>query len=284
MEINKQKLIDAFFNSFFKKDRAGIEMVMDEKVTWSFLGKHKLAGIKYGIDEVVSFFDKMGSIMNDSKPTVDKLIVASNEDFLIECQHIKTNRNDGINIDHEVSVLWKFENGKIISGTHFFSDPNAVDLYFNSVPVNTITLVGFFPLIVKQNYQASLDKVWKALTDENIMRKWYFESMKSFKPETGFETQFKVNFSGKEYLHIWKVTEVIPEIKISYTWKYDGIPGESIVTFELSKENDQSTLLKFSENGIESFPQNNNDLTRESRLNGWHFFICKRLKDFLDKG
>ena len=283
MEITKQKVIDIFFESYLKKDRVGIEKVMDENVTWSFLGQHKLAGIKQGIDEVVSFFDKMGSIMSESKPTIEKLIVASNDDFLIECQHIKTNREDGINIEHEVCVLWRFKNEKIISGTHFFSDPNAVDLYFNSVPIKTVKLFGFYPLVVEQTYKSSINKLWKALTDEGTMRKWYFESMLSFKPETGFETEFNVLSNGKEYLHIWKVTEVIPEKKISYSWKYGGFPGESLVTFEISKEKDLSTRLKLSETGIESFPKDNVDFSRVSRLEGWNFFICKRLKEYMDK-
>lgn len=37
---------------------------MSEKVTWTFLGKHKLAGVKKGLDEVIAFFDLMGKIMS----------------------------------------------------------------------------------------------------------------------------------------------------------------------------------------------------------------------------
>jgi ketosteroid isomerase-like protein len=90
-----------------------------------------LAGVKNGIEEVVAFFDTMAEIMNKSKPEINKLIVASNDKYMIECQHIQTNRQDGNNIRHDVAVLWTFENGKIISGRHFFSDPPAVDHYFS---------------------------------------------------------------------------------------------------------------------------------------------------------
>lgn len=114
---------------------------MVENIVWSFLGQHKLAGIKNGIDEVVTFFDKMGSIMSESKPTIDKLIVASIDNDLIECQHIKTNREDGINIEHDVSVLWQFEGRKIISGKHFFADPKVVDTYFNTVRLHNSNLM-----------------------------------------------------------------------------------------------------------------------------------------------
>jgi ketosteroid isomerase-like protein/uncharacterized protein YndB with AHSA1/START domain len=281
MVKTNQELVDAFFEFYFKKNKEEIKLVMAENVTWSFLGQHKLAGIKNGIDEVIAFFDNMGSIMNESKTSVDKLIVSSNDNYLIECQHLKTNREDGINIEHDVSVLWKFENGKIISGIHFFADPKAVDDYFNAVPLLTDKLIGFNPLIVEQTYNSTISRVWNAITDENKMKKWYFETMQTFKPIVGFKTKFNVQANGIDYLHSWKVTEVIQEKKITYNWKFGGYPGESVVTFELSINNN-TTKLKLTEVGIESFPKNNPDFTRESRIEGWNYFIRKRLKAFLD--
>jgi hypothetical protein len=40
--------------------------------------------------------------------------VGANDKYVVECQHIWTNRDDGHNLDHLVCVLWKFENGKIV--------------------------------------------------------------------------------------------------------------------------------------------------------------------------
>jgi len=281
MATKNQDLIDNFFKAYLKRDRTGIRQVMDENVVWSFLGQHKLAGTKKGLDEVIAFFDRIEAIMAKSKPTIEKLIIASNENHLIECQHIKTNREDGINIEHDVCVLWTIENGKIISGMHFFADPKAVDIFFNTVPLLTDHLIGFNPLIVEKTYNASANKVWKAITDENQMKKWYFETLKSFKPEVGFETKFSVQADDKDYLHIWKVTKVIPDKSISYTWKFGGYPGESLVTFEISEENNL-TKVKLTEVGIESFPQDNPDFTRENKLIRWNYFMGKRLKEHLD--
>ena len=283
MEKTKQQLVDAFFVAYAKRDKEGIKQVMDENVTWSFLGQHKLAGTKNGIDEVIAFFDNMGSIMNESKTTLEKLIVASNDIYLIECQHIKTNREDGINIEHDVSVLWAFNDGKIISGKHFFADPKAVDTYFNAVPLHTNKLIGFNPVVVEQTYKSTISKVWNAITDENKMRKWYFENMKSFRPVVGFETEFTAQSNGVDYLHIWKITDVVSEKRITYKWKFGGFPGEALVTFEISKENNL-TKLRLTEVGIESFPQNDPDFSRKSWYDGWNYFICERLKDYLDKG
>jgi hypothetical protein len=85
------------------------------------------------VEEIVVFFDVMGKIMSKSKPEVTKLITESNEKHFIECQHIKTNRPDGINIEHYATVLWTIEKGKITEGRHFFADPEEVDNYFRRV-------------------------------------------------------------------------------------------------------------------------------------------------------
>jgi ketosteroid isomerase-like protein len=127
------EIINRFFDCYSKRDLTGIREVVSHEVVWYFLGRHKLAGVKNGIDELIRFFDAMGAIMSQSRPTIEKLIVAEKDNHLVECQHIRTNRHDGINIDHHVSVLWTIENGKIVSGRHFFADPQAVDDYFNTV-------------------------------------------------------------------------------------------------------------------------------------------------------
>ena len=133
MDHSNQKIVDRFFEAYGKRDKAGVHEVMSEDVKWYFLGRHPYSGIKNGVKEVVAFFDMMATIMGDSKPTIEKPIVCENENHLIECVHTKSNRKDGINIDHYASVLWTFENGKIIEGRHFFADPEAVDKYFNAV-------------------------------------------------------------------------------------------------------------------------------------------------------
>ena len=133
MSSSNQNIVDKYFEAYAKHDFNGIKQVMSENVTWYFLGQHPLAGVKKGIDEVVAFYDKVGEIMAKSNPKIDKLIVAENDNYLIECIHSKTNRGDGNNIDHYACALWTFEDGKIIEGRHFFSDPQAVDKYFTAL-------------------------------------------------------------------------------------------------------------------------------------------------------
>jgi hypothetical protein len=131
--MSNQDVIDRFFALYLRRDLEGVKTVMSEDVVWTFRGDHPLAGVKTGITEVIAFFDTMGRIMGKSNPTIEKLIVAENERYVIECSHIRTHLAGGPNIDHHVCVLWTVVNGKIVSGRHFFADPGSVNDYFNAV-------------------------------------------------------------------------------------------------------------------------------------------------------
>lgn len=70
--------------------------------------------------------------MSRSKPAMKRLISAESGNYFIECTHIRTNLEAGTNIDHHVCVLWTVDKGKIVSGRHFFADPEAMDAYFTA--------------------------------------------------------------------------------------------------------------------------------------------------------
>ena len=87
---------------------------------------------------------------------------------------------------------------------------------------------------------------------------------------------------GKDYLHIWKITEVKPLKKISYEWKFGGFPGNSLVTFELSALG-KKTKLKLTHKGIETFlPDANPPLARKNFVAGWTALIGDLLKKFVE--
>jgi uncharacterized protein YndB with AHSA1/START domain len=88
-------------------------------------------------------------------------------------------------------------------------------------------------IILERTFNAPVARVWKALTDVDQVRQWYFD-LKEFKPQVGFEFEFIVEHEGNSYHHLCRVTDVVPEKKIAYTWRYKGEPGDSLVTFELS--------------------------------------------------
>ena len=124
-------IINKFFEAYGKRNLDDLRLVLDENAKWISLGQHPYSGVRNGFDEVIAFFDMMGAIMSRSNNRVEKLIVCANDNYVIECQRVWTNRDDGHNLDHLVCVLWKFEDSKIVEGRHFFSDPAAVDNFFN---------------------------------------------------------------------------------------------------------------------------------------------------------
>jgi uncharacterized protein YndB with AHSA1/START domain len=135
-------------------------------------------------------------------------------------------------------------------------------------------------VVVERTFKASVARVWKALTDVEEMRQWYFD-LKEFKPKVGFEFEFVVEHEGTTYHHLCRVAEVIPQQKIAYTWRYKGEPGDSLVTFELFAEGDE-TRLKLTHTGIETFPKTP-AYARKNFEDGWTEIIGMELKKFVEK-
>ena len=136
------------------------------------------------------------------------------------------------------------------------------------------------PIIMERTYQAPVEKVWQAITDKEQMKQWYFD-MPAFKPEVGNEFTFIGENEGTTYIHLCKVTEVIPNKKLSYTWRYEGAEGESHLTFELFEEGEE-TRVKLTHEGLETFPQTK-AYKRENFVEGWTYILGTSLKDFLSK-
>ena len=134
-------------------------------------------------------------------------------------------------------------------------------------------------IIIERTFNAPLARVWKALTDVEEMRRWYFD-LEEFKPEVGFEFEFTVEHEGMKYHHLCRVTEVIPQKKLSYTWRYKGHEGDSLVTFELFAEGEK-TRLKLTHEGLETFPKLP-AFARENFKQGWTS-IASELQQFLEK-
>jgi uncharacterized protein YndB with AHSA1/START domain len=138
------------------------------------------------------------------------------------------------------------------------------------------------PFTIKRTLNAPIEKVWKAITKKDQMKQWYF-NIAEFKLEVGFEFRF---LAGKDknnqYMHICKITEIVPNKKLSYSWRFDGYEGMSYVTFELFRERDK-TRIKLTHEGLETFPASNPDLARENFVQGWAYIVGTSLKEFVEK-
>jgi uncharacterized protein YndB with AHSA1/START domain len=135
-------------------------------------------------------------------------------------------------------------------------------------------------VVVERIFNAPVARVWKALTDVDEMREWYFD-LKEFKPEVGFEFAFVVEHEGNTYDHRCRIIEVIPQKKIAHTWRYEGHEGESLVTIELFPEGDK-TRLKLTHTGLETFPKTP-AFARENFEKGWTTIIGSELKQFVEE-
>jgi uncharacterized protein YndB with AHSA1/START domain len=135
-------------------------------------------------------------------------------------------------------------------------------------------------VVVERILNAPVARVWTALTDVDQMRQWYFD-LEEFKPEIGFEFEFIVEHEGNSYHHLCRVTEVIPQKKIAYTWRYKGEAGDSLVTIELSPEGEK-TRLKLTHSGIETFPKTP-AYARKNFEAGWTAIIGTELKEFVEQ-
>lgn len=135
------------------------------------------------------------------------------------------------------------------------------------------------PIVIERTFNAPTEKVWKAITDNNVMKNWYFQ-LEEFKPEIGYKFEFYGGDENQQFLHFCEVTDVIPMKKLQYSWRYENIPGISYVTMELDPE-DNKTNFKLTHEGVESFG-GQGLLARESFVQGWTEIIGTSLREYLE--
>jgi len=136
------------------------------------------------------------------------------------------------------------------------------------------------PIIVEQLFDVSLDTLWKAITELDHLKMWYFEQIESFKAEEGFEVEFPLHHENRIFTHQWKIVEVIPLQKIKYNWKYKEYAGDSYVTFEIMEADDRVKIILSTE-VISDFPDDIPEFKRESGQAGWEYLINNRLREYL---
>ncbi len=136
-------------------------------------------------------------------------------------------------------------------------------------------------VVIKEvTINAPAAKVWQAITDKRKMKQWYFD-IADFEPEVGFEFTFiGKNKEGQDYVHLCRITEVIPGKKLQHTWAYEGFEGMSYVTWELTEEGD-ITRLKLTHTGLSTFPPT--PMFASNNFNtGWTQLVQKSIKEFVE--
>jgi len=136
------------------------------------------------------------------------------------------------------------------------------------------------PFVIERVYDAPANKVWQALTNRAYMKQWYFD-IASFEAVPGFEFEFSGGREGRIYRHLCKIMEVVPNKKLKHSWRYDGYPGNSFVTWELF-EDGKKTKVRLTHEGLETFPAEVADFAKENFVNGWTHILGKSLKEYLE--
>jgi len=138
------------------------------------------------------------------------------------------------------------------------------------------------PIVIERIFDASINDLWRAITEKDLMKLWYFD-LEEFRAELGFIFEFKgLTEDCVEYIHICEVIEVVPEKKLTYSWKYKGYDGISFVTFELFEMGSKTNLV-LTHSGIETFPRSNPDFAPHNFESGWNQLINISLNQFLLK-
>jgi uncharacterized protein YndB with AHSA1/START domain len=138
------------------------------------------------------------------------------------------------------------------------------------------------PVIIEKIYPAPVSKIWKAITDKEQMKEWYF-TIDDFQLKEGAEFNFHVEFEGNDFHHHCVIKEIIPEKRLVHTWTHPGqSKGESLVVWELNPV-DGITKLKLTHSGIENFADAGEGFSHENYQQGWEEILGTYLKDFLAK-
>src|SRR5262245_7842155 len=136
------------------------------------------------------------------------------------------------------------------------------------------------PFVIERVYDAPVAAVWKAITDDQAIKQW-FMPFENFEPRVGCEFEFTAEDKGITFVHHCRVTEVVPQQRLAYSWRYEGHEGDSLVTFELFPQGEK-TRIKLTHAGLETFPKLPS-FARENFVAGWTSLIGDLLKAYVEK-
>jgi uncharacterized protein YndB with AHSA1/START domain len=134
----------------------------------------------------------------------------------------------------------------------------------------------------KITINASVEKVWKALTDQNELKEW-MQMPTTFEPVVGKEFTFKSekmeNWDGYFYC---RVMQVEINKKLVYTWNASMINAETLVTILISEKSGK-TELTLIHTGWEKLPADIRTERIEGHTKGWELRFVQKLSELLSE-
>ena len=138
------------------------------------------------------------------------------------------------------------------------------------------------PVVVTEIYHAPVEKVWKAITDKDEMKLWYFD-IPNFILKEGAVFDFFEPGESPKYRHRCQILAFEENKLLKHTWTHpDHSKGSSELLWEL-QEVEGGTKLTLTHTGLDSFSDAGTDFAKENYRNGWNEILGKSLKSFLEK-
>ncbi len=120
------KVVQDFFAAYGASDLDGIAAVMDENVKWHIPVRHPLAGTKTGRDEVLAFFEQLGTAGFQAEP----IYFGADETHVVDIHRGWSNADGKPNVDTTWALVYRIENGKIVEATNLSADQDAANTFF----------------------------------------------------------------------------------------------------------------------------------------------------------
>lgn len=136
---------------------------------------------------------------------------------------------------------------------------------------------------LEKTLNAPIELVWKAITDKEQLKQWYFDFSDGWKLEIGSVFEWTGGEpNGKQWLHRGKMIEIIEGKKIKHSWEYPGYSGMSTVTWELVSIDAKTTKLLFSHVFNIPFDVKEDAFKTENFVTGWNHIINTGLPEYLN--
>lgn len=128
-------------------------------------------------------------------------------------------------------------------------------------------MAGEHDLTVKRVIDADRETIFKALTDQNIMQKWFYAGPDGWSatvkndPAVGGAYRIDMHGDSETYSHEGEYTEIVPNSKLVFTWNSKAV-RDTVVTITLT-EVDGGTEVKLTH---EFMP---NEEMKKNHTEGW---------------
>ena len=112
----------------------------------------------------------------------------------------------------------------------------------------TVTTPTDREIRIERIFDAPRSKVWKAMTDPNLLAQWWGRGNKlvieKFEPVRGGHWRFVEHAEGQQHGFEGRFREVTPEERVVQTFEWDGMPGHTVLeTLTLEDLGDGRTRL-----------------------------------------